>query len=293
MWLTVSFTIERYIAVCHPIRGKFFCTENRAKTVTAIVYIFCLLTTASTSFEYQITLNDTLVCGKCQTTNRTALSNVTTTPTTTLNEQTDQTYPDPGVVEALKKIVVNCTNHPPHIIVVYLRKDEAIQSEVKDPAPFTDSLLNVTSDVNDTSSIGSCCNNTRYIDVESTELGKNERYGTFMSWYSALVWGIVPVVLVATFNCFLVRAVYVSQKKRRTMTRSNTQTSQVKDVLLIIKIVCDFLMISEWQFIDVKRKSDYDHADRRGGNVSRLSNADRLLFDLQQFQSATEKHTKQ
>lgn len=243
MWLTVSFTIERYIAVCHPIRGKFFCTENRAKTVTAIVYIFCLLTTASTSFEYQITLNDTLVCGKCQTTNRTALSNVTTTPTTTLNEQTDQTYPDPGVVEALKKIVVNCTNHPPHIIVVYLRKDETIQSEVKEP--FTDSLLNVTSDVNDTSSIGSCCNNTRYIDVESTELGKNQRYGTFMSWYSALVWGIVPVVLVATFNCFLVRAVYVSQKKRRTMTRSNTQTSQVKNVLLIIKIVCYFLMISE------------------------------------------------
>lgn len=232
MWLTVSFTIERYIAVCHPIRGKFFCTENRAKTVTAIVYIFCLLTTASTSFEYQITLNDTLVCGKCQTlTNRTALSNITTTPTTTLNEQTDQTYPDPGVVEALKKIVVNCTNHPPHIIVVYLRKDETdIQSEMKDPAPFTDSLLNVTSDVNDTS-LGSCCNNTRYIDVESTELGKNQRYGTFMSWYSALMWGIVPVVLVATFNCFLVRAVYVSQKKRRTMTRSNTQTSQVKNVL--------------------------------------------------------------
>lgn len=232
MWLTVSFTIERYIAVCHPIRGKFFCTENRAKTVTAIVYIFCLLTTASTSFEYQITLNDTLVCGKCQTnalTNRTALPNITTTATTTLTDQTDQTYPDPGVVEALKKIVVNCTNHPPHIIVVYLRKDETVQSEsvlLKDPAPFTESLMNVTGDVNDTT-IGPCCNNTRYIDVESTELGKNQRYGTFMSWYSALMWGIVPVVLVATFNCFLVRAVYVSQKKRRTMTRSNTQNSQV------------------------------------------------------------------
>jgi len=52
-------------------------------------------------------------------------------------------------------------------------------------------------------------------------------------------------------------------------------------------------MISEWQFIDVKRKSDYDHVDRSGCNVSRLSNADRLLFDLQQFQSTTEKHSKQ
>lgn len=35
IYLTVSFTIERYIAVCHPIRGQAMCTESRAKKVIA------------------------------------------------------------------------------------------------------------------------------------------------------------------------------------------------------------------------------------------------------------------
>lgn len=35
IYLTVSFTVERYIAVCHPIRGQALCTESRAKKVIA------------------------------------------------------------------------------------------------------------------------------------------------------------------------------------------------------------------------------------------------------------------
>lgn len=40
IYLTVSFTIERYIAVCHPIRGQVLCTESRAKRVIAGTVVF-------------------------------------------------------------------------------------------------------------------------------------------------------------------------------------------------------------------------------------------------------------
>lgn len=33
VYLTVSFTLERYISVCHPLRGQVLCTESRAKRV--------------------------------------------------------------------------------------------------------------------------------------------------------------------------------------------------------------------------------------------------------------------
>jgi hypothetical protein len=68
IWLTVSFTVERYIAVCHPMRGRLICTESRAKKVTVLVYVFCFVTTVTTPLEYEATViqdpkdNTALVC---------------------------------------------------------------------------------------------------------------------------------------------------------------------------------------------------------------------------------------
>lgn len=61
IYLTVSFTIERYIAVCHPIRGQVLCTESRAKRVIAgtvfwfmflVVVCVCMCMTICVHFQY-------------------------------------------------------------------------------------------------------------------------------------------------------------------------------------------------------------------------------------------------
>lgn len=57
IWLTVSFALERYIAVCHPLRGRVLCTESRARKVIFGVVVFNVLTTLSTSFEWNVCLN--------------------------------------------------------------------------------------------------------------------------------------------------------------------------------------------------------------------------------------------
>ncbi|KAK2149633.1 hypothetical protein LSH36_443g02012 [Paralvinella palmiformis] len=37
VWLTLTFTVERYIGVCHPMKGKALCTPQRAKYVILVV----------------------------------------------------------------------------------------------------------------------------------------------------------------------------------------------------------------------------------------------------------------
>ena len=43
-WLVVCFTVDRYIAVRHPLQRSRLCTEKRAKLFILIVFIACLLT---------------------------------------------------------------------------------------------------------------------------------------------------------------------------------------------------------------------------------------------------------
>lgn len=52
IYLTVSFTVERYISVCHPLRGQVLCTESRAKRVITGTWIIYTLHTQYTHNLY-------------------------------------------------------------------------------------------------------------------------------------------------------------------------------------------------------------------------------------------------
>ncbi|XP_060576130.1 FMRFamide receptor-like [Ruditapes philippinarum] len=54
VWITVSFTVERYIAVCHPLRATSMCTTARARVVIAIVSICAVLFNLCRWFEFKI-----------------------------------------------------------------------------------------------------------------------------------------------------------------------------------------------------------------------------------------------
>ena len=54
VWLTVTFTVERYIGVCHPMRGKVWCTPSRARIVIVVVCLAAAVITFPEFFETQV-----------------------------------------------------------------------------------------------------------------------------------------------------------------------------------------------------------------------------------------------
>jgi hypothetical protein len=54
VWLTVSFTLERYVAVKHPILRRNICTTKRAKRIIYAIFLLSFLSALPTPFEWEV-----------------------------------------------------------------------------------------------------------------------------------------------------------------------------------------------------------------------------------------------
>ncbi|XP_078075278.1 putative G-protein coupled receptor 139 [Mustelus asterias] len=53
VWLTVAFTFDRFIAICHQSLQRIYCTEKTATVVTATVCLVCIIENIPISFIYE------------------------------------------------------------------------------------------------------------------------------------------------------------------------------------------------------------------------------------------------
>ncbi|XP_069156361.1 FMRFamide receptor [Procambarus clarkii] len=191
IWLTVTFTIERYIAVCHPIKGKVFCTESRAKRVIVAVFILCFTLTATTPHEWVI------------------------------NEVTD-----------------------------------SVTGQAK-------------------------------LAMDYSVLGSNDTYRKVFYWFTAVVFILLPLVLLAVFNSFLIHVVKQSRAQRCTMTNqrverdTHSQSQEYKITVMLIAVVllallCQLpvaVLLLYQSFYASKPNSIASYMERGLGNIFNLLSA--------------------
>lgn len=54
VWLTLTFTMERWVCVSHPMKGRIWCTTKKAKYIVFIICFLAALITVPEFFEYQV-----------------------------------------------------------------------------------------------------------------------------------------------------------------------------------------------------------------------------------------------
>ncbi|OWF38453.1 FMRFamide receptor-like [Mizuhopecten yessoensis] len=54
VWLTVMLAIERYIAICHPLRAISICTVRRARIIIVVIFVFSFYCRVPNFFEQEI-----------------------------------------------------------------------------------------------------------------------------------------------------------------------------------------------------------------------------------------------
>lgn len=225
VWLTVSFTLERYIVVCHPMKGKVLCTERRAKSIIAIISILCIILTATTPFEYQLAFHDECI-KMCEESELKVLR----------LEHTDDNGTDAFTLDALGS-EKNCSSESSKGVIP--ADEERMQLFMNSTQQLFHAMVNIQL-MNTT-----CCVKNYTITTEGTSFGKNRIYQSMFYWFSAIVFAVLPLALIATFNCFLIHSVYKSYQKRKVMTNSQEQKCQTQEnriTLLLIAIVVLFLV---------------------------------------------------
>ena len=55
VWMTATFTLERYIGVRYPMKGKVLCTPRRARFIIAVVIVFVVILTLPDFFTMKLT----------------------------------------------------------------------------------------------------------------------------------------------------------------------------------------------------------------------------------------------
>lgn len=53
IWLTLAFTVDRYIMICHPFKAEKMCTVSRARKVIVCLYIFGIIFNIPRFLEYR------------------------------------------------------------------------------------------------------------------------------------------------------------------------------------------------------------------------------------------------
>lgn len=212
VWLTVTFTIERYIAVKYPMKGKVWCTEKRAKMMIICVFVIGTLFAAPVPFEWKVIerkspINEDIKRGGDKTTNI-EHNNVTfKSMNITRSNNLDITNFNSDENNSDKHQLTSSNNN-------LVKKEESSSSS-------TNTNKDNEGDNNDDEEEDAALESYT-LALDYSDFGRNENYKTIYYCATAVIFYFVPLFSLMLFNGFLIKSVHQSQRERTKMTGRTT-----------------------------------------------------------------------
>ena len=247
--VTVVFTVERYLAVCHPIHGKVWCTVHRAKLASLAATLLVFINTLPTLFELEVVVE---AATAATTTDNAAALNAT-------HSYSPATEVSGGGSSSVTAMLRNSGSgyatttsrlgawSDGYMASVDVDASEETFSEIL-TAVFTTPSMAVNPSESGVMGEGEGGEAPRKIQAGETEddginvvlhtamqsmgiprcvetsLARRPSYMIGYSWWYVTVFAFIPLIFLAIFNTVLIRALIVAGRKRQQLALISTSS---------------------------------------------------------------------
>ncbi|GFR74962.1 FMRFamide receptor [Elysia marginata] len=265
--LTVAMSLERFMAICFPLRQDLYLTTRRIKYVIAFTVVFSVLFNIPVAFRYEITPH----CGFPSPTNFTTIG--TTESPVAYADTSDGDHPHRGhsgysfagtgdldwrgIRE--KNVSVKQPSDSPSPEDMHSLKQKSVYRSFVSPETFLSPVTvpmtlplsaqqprhaTVTgSNSTRTGAAGNSSLQTVYYTIEEIKIGGSDALDNIYRWAWAVAGNFVPLILLFYFNVCLWWKIYLSYKLRRQFHQA-PRSSHILTLTLVAIVVMFFILVA-------------------------------------------------
>lgn len=238
VWLTVTFTVERFIAVRYPMKGKIWCTEQRARMNIIGVFIFGFIAASPVPFEWQIAEKQVIISQQ-QSALQLQQSNASMLiPSLPLNNEQQLDGANANSIVTMINDYYDTSNHYLQNGLVSMGTDDDKLVHTSNDNNYNhsdavalDQLIGAGKTTQNSTSRTTPTTVVIRLTLDYSELGRNENYRRIYYQMTAILFVFLPLLSLILFNGFLIKSVHESQRERQRMTAGTNGNNDTNDNL--------------------------------------------------------------
>ncbi|XP_076470823.1 uncharacterized protein LOC143300779 [Babylonia areolata] len=258
-WLTVAMSLERYLAICHPLRQDLYLTTRRIKIVIALTYILSFIFNIPVLWRYEVQeiCPDPLACLDFSALAQTALSSSSSDGKRSCSSREGQLNIN-ATVESLSGVFANFTlKDSGEVLMINSSSFKRLANVENMPATanvtVTTLVETVVKTVHDEARTPLLPGAAVGFRPNQVALWGSSQVDMVYRLLWAVVNNVIPLLLLVFFNVCLYRSIYRSYKMRQKFKQEHhshqENPSHVLTVTLVVIVIMFFVLVAPSEIV--------------------------------------------